>query len=151
MNRFVRPRRWLFLCLGAGVLLATGCGGDETKLVPAKVVVKIGGKPAKNIAVQLMPDHQSGTTGPTSMGITDEKGRAIMKTTDGREGAVPGTHKIVLADLDEERPPQGSRKPVKVRIVDPRYTVPGKNSPSAEVKEGSTEDIVINVIRRRRR
>lgn len=109
---------------GAGILFAAivsaGCG-SKVKLVPAEGVLKIGGKPAANIAVQFLPDVTQGAKGPTSYGTTDAEGRFRLKTYDGQDGAVPGPHTVILADQDEERPPQG--KPLtKQPRLDSKYT-----------------------------
>lgn len=125
-------------CAGAGLALAalalTGCGGDKVKLVPAEGVLKIGDKPAANVSVQFMPDVTKGAKGPTSFGTTDADGKFRLKTYDGQDGAVPGPHTVILADLDEERPPQG--KPLtKQPRLDSKYTT-GAGGLRAEVPAG---------------
>lgn len=111
----------------AGLLLlalAAGCGG-KVKLVPAEGVLKIDGKPAANVSLQFMPDALKGAKGPTSHAMTDENGRFVLKTFDGRDGAVEGPHRVVLADLAEERPPQG--KPSRgVPRLDAAFTLPSQ-------------------------
>jgi hypothetical protein len=116
------------------LVLTGGCGG-QPKVVPVEGVVKLGGKPAANILVQFLPDTRKGGSGPTSTGTTDEQGRFRLKAQDGRDGAVPGTHMVVLVDLDEERPPQGQpmKKPPR---LDPRYAAPTASNLTAEVVEG---------------
>jgi hypothetical protein len=111
-------------CAGAITLTLAvciaGCGSKE-KLVPASGTLKIGGKAAANVSVQFLPDVTKGARGPTSFATTDAQGNFQLKTQDGREGAVPGPHTVILADLDEERPPQG--KPLtKLPRLDSKYT-----------------------------
>ena len=131
----IRP---ISLRAAAGTALAlaalglSGCGG-EVKLVPAEGVVKVGGRPAANVSVQFMPDVMKGGSGPTSYGETDAEGKFRLKTHDGRDGAVPGPHTVILADLAEERTPQGQApKPPRLNV---KYTT-AAGGLAAEVKEG---------------
>lgn len=110
--------------LWAGFVLAAlaspGCE-NRPQPVPAEGVLTIGGKPAANISVQFMPDALQGSKGPTSFAITDAEGKFQLVTQDGQTGAMPGPHTVILADLEEERPPQG--KPVtKPARLDSKYT-----------------------------
>ncbi|MCI0701342.1 MAG: transthyretin-like family protein [Planctomycetia bacterium] len=120
-------------CLFVGALCLSGCG-SSVKLVPAEGVLKIGGKPAANISVQFMPDVLKGGKGPTSFATTDVEGKFRLKTQDGKDGAVAGAHTVILADLDEERPPQG-QVAKKLPRLDSKYTT-ASGGLSAEVKEG---------------
>ncbi len=115
------------------MLTLSGCG-NKVKLVPVEGVVKIGGKPAANISVQFMPDALKGSSGPTSQGTTDAEGKFRLTTHDGQNGAVPGPHTVILADLEEERAPQG-RVATKASRLDSRYTT-ASGGLKAEVKEG---------------
>ena len=118
----------------AGLLLlalSAGCAG-KVKLVPAEGVLKIDGKPAANVSLQFMPDALKGAKGPTSHAMTDENGRFVLKTFDGRDGAVEGPHRVVLADLAEERTPQG--KPSRPARLDATFTLPNQGI-QAEVKD----------------
>ena len=122
----------------AGVLLAAlaapGCGDRPAALVPADGVLKIGGKPAANVSVQFLPDAQKGRTVPTSSAVTDAEGRFRLKTHDGRDGAAAGPHTVILADLEEERPPQG--KPMtKAPRLDSKYST-ASGGLKAEVPAG---------------
>jgi hypothetical protein len=120
------------IVLLAGVALA-GCG-PRVKLVPVEGTVKINGKPAANISIQFMPDAMQGGKGPTSFGTTDAAGKFRLQTNDGQEGAVVGPHRVVLTDLDEERPPQGREAKKRPRLL-PEYAVATTGLP-VEVKEG---------------
>lgn len=101
-------------CLGA-VALAIGCR-QEAKLVPVDGIVRIGGRPAANIAVQFLPDEVEGEPRPTSFATTDAEGRFRLIAHGGKEGAVAGGHAVILADCDEDRPPQGQpvRRPPRL-------------------------------------
>lgn len=129
---------------GALFLVATlalsGCGGNGFKLTPAEGVIKIGGKPAANLSVQFLPDVMKGATGPTSYGTTDAEGKFRLKTYDGQDGAVVGAHNVILADLDEERPPQGVQLKKQPRL-DSKYTTT-KGDLRAEVTEGGAPIVV---------
>lgn len=108
----------VFACTVAA--LAAGCE-SKAKVVPVEGVLKIAGKPAANVSVQLLPDHLKGNSGPTSYGTTDAEGKFRLKAQDGQDGAVPGPHVVILADLDEERPPQGVA-PKRAPRLDSKYT-----------------------------
>ncbi len=82
MNR----RLWLV------VLLATvGCsGGSET--VPVQGVVRLDGQPLPDASVQFVPDG----SGRDATATTDQQGRFVLSTVQPRDGAVPGTYKVVV-------------------------------------------------------
>lgn len=124
----------------AVALALSGCGGSKVKLTPVEGVVKIAGKPAANLSVQFLPDVMKGATGPTSYGTTDAEGKFRLKTYDGQDGAVVGAHNVILADLDEERPPQGVPLKKQPRL-DTKYTTT-KGGLAAEVKEGGGPIVV---------
>jgi hypothetical protein len=119
-----------------------GCNKEEVKLVPAEGTVLIDGQPAANISVQFMPDIMKGGKGPTSYGITDGNGKFRLKTHAGKDGAAAGPHNIVLADLDEERPPQGTESR-KLPRLDSKYSAT-TNGLSADVK-GDGQPIEIKI------
>jgi hypothetical protein len=128
------PMRNRFLCVVAVLaVLLPGCG-KPIKLAPAEGVLTIGGKPAANINIQFLPDPLRGGKGPTSYAVTGPDGRFVLKTYDGKDGAVVGPHLIVLVDVDEERPAQG--QPLrKAPRLDGRFAIAGKGL-TAEVVEG---------------
>ncbi len=133
MAHALAPRKFAGVLFAAAFLALSGCG-DSVKLVPAEGVVKINGQPAANVSVQFLPDVTKGVTGPTSYGTTNAEGKFQLKTYDGRDGAVPGAHMVVLADLDEERPPQGQVAKKAPRIPNRFTTATG--GLTAEVKDG---------------
>lgn len=134
----LRVRLFLGLVLTLA-LFTIGCS-KGIRLVPAEgvvVLVDARGKtqPMANISVQFLPDAtKEGVAGPTSYATTDEQGKFRLKAYDGRDGAVVGPHRVVLADLMEERPPQGV--PLKqLPRLNSRYTSATAGL-AAEVKEG---------------
>jgi hypothetical protein len=116
-----------------GALALAGCG-PRVKFAPVDGTVKINGRPAPNISVQFLPDALKGGKGPTSFGTTGADGKFRLKTSDGQEGAVVGPHRVVLADLDEERAPQG-KQPSKAPRLSARYSLP-TSTLAVDVKEG---------------
>lgn len=82
-----------FLVLGLVAL--QGCGGGGPKIAPVEGSVKQDGKPLDKILVEFWPD----AGGQRSLGETDSQGHFKLKTDDGKQdGAVVGSHKIVLRD-----------------------------------------------------
>lgn len=133
------PAGAVFACAAA---LLAGCGGGPAKLVPVEGVLKIAGKPAPNVSVQFMPDFLKGGSGPTSFATTDAEGKFRLTGADGRDGAVPGPHVVILADLEEERPPQG-KAPTRLPRFDSRYTT-AAGGLKAEVPEaGGTVNLEV--------
>ncbi|HMP18647.1 MAG TPA: hypothetical protein PKD72_16595 [Gemmatales bacterium] len=128
---FRRPVSYKFVstCMGIGVLATlflAGCGPEPPVLIPAKGTITIGGRPAANISVQFLPDVKEDAPGnyPTSYGISLEDGSFELRTADNLEGAVPGLHKLILVDMDEERPEQGTERTRPIRLPQ-RYLVAG--------------------------
>lgn len=75
--------------------------------MPAAGIVTVGGVPLADLEVQFMPDAAEGDAAPTSYGITGADGRFELRVRDGRAGAVPGRHFVIVTDVVEERPAQG--------------------------------------------
>ncbi|MCA9027788.1 MAG: hypothetical protein KDA86_21445 [Planctomycetaceae bacterium] len=125
--------------------VVAGCGSQQpqAELAPAAGVVKINGEPAANILVQFLPQVAEEAPGPTSTGVTSEDGTFEMTTVDGKDGAVVGWCKVVLVDMDEERPAQGvpltrpPRLPANYSVLSPRTM-------EVEVKPAS-EPFIIDV------
>jgi len=128
------------LCLLAFLI---GCDKQTANLVPATGIVKIDGKEAENITLQFLPDSVEGeTSGPSSFGSSDATGRFNLQTHDGKSGAIPGQHVVMLVDETEERTAQGEAagKPPRIPTM---YSV--VSSPlRVTIVEG--EEIVLDVI-----
>jgi len=120
----------IFLLLSVAMI---GCGPPKPVLIPASGKITIGGKPAANISLQFLPDVPEDAQGafPTSYGISQEDGSFELKTADNLEGAVPGPHKLILVDMDEERPAQGAERTRPIRLPQ-RYTVAGTQTAVVE-------------------
>jgi hypothetical protein len=90
-------RRTTVLGLGFGLLAAalSGCG-DGLQYAEVEGTVTQGGKPLEKIQVEFHPDG----TGPKSVGVTDAAGKYVLKSEgNGRDGAVVGSHRVVLRDM----------------------------------------------------
>jgi hypothetical protein len=70
-------------------LLATGCGGE--RLVKVTGTATRNGKPVPNVAVNFLPEK-----GLRSVALTDQNGKFKLVHLNGREGALVGTHKVVI-------------------------------------------------------
>ncbi len=128
-------RRLLLSLSILGLGCTAGCG-ESYSLVPVEGVLKIDGTPAANISLQFRPDVTQGGEGPTSFAITDSAGKFQLKTYDGQLGAARGFHRVVLADLEEERPAQGQRSQRPPRLGSEYF---GQASPlSVEVTDGAS-------------
>jgi hypothetical protein len=79
-------------------LTLAGCGGasDEPALAKVGGKVLVDGKPQKGLTVELHPDSTAGTKGPMSTGQTADDGSFVLATATGREGAVVGSHKVLV-------------------------------------------------------
>ncbi|MFN8709688.1 MAG: hypothetical protein ACK526_04450 [Planctomyces sp.] len=125
------------------LIAVSGCGeAPQIQIVPVQGVITIGGKPAANIMIQFMPDVAMNVPGITSVGVSDEQGRFRLTASDGREGAMPGTCQVVLADMDEERPAQGEPAGAPSRIP-PKYATAGTGGLSVQVVDGQEVNLSI--------
>jgi hypothetical protein len=139
MIRMLKPG---FVTLLLIAVTLAGCSRQPAyKLVPAKGVVKIKGKPAANIMINSMPDIMAGNNGPTSNAVTNINGEFELKTNDQKSGAVAGRHIITLFDMDEERPEQGTQATKPPRI-DSKYSTAAGGVPY-EIKADSLIEINI--------
>jgi hypothetical protein len=86
--------RWIIL----GVVLAVyGCGGGGPRTVPVSGRVQLNGQPLPDAQVIFRPDSKELSPGPASYGKTDAQGRFVLRTMDGRDGAVVGPHKVRIS------------------------------------------------------
>jgi len=84
--------KWTW-CLIVAVVFA-GCGGTSTS--PVVGVVLLDGKPAADLAVQFVPQSESGHD---ATGQTDKNGEFTMSTFKPKDGVVPGEYKVILSAL----------------------------------------------------
>ncbi|HEY2786676.1 MAG TPA: hypothetical protein VGJ05_17060, partial [Fimbriiglobus sp.] len=77
-------------------LVGAGCSRGPT-LAPVSGTVTLNGKPLANVQVEFWPEGSA----PRSVGMTDQQGRFTLTTDgEGKPGAVVGSHKVVLHDLN---------------------------------------------------
>ena len=135
----VKARPIVSICC-ASLLLAVviaGCGGP-TGPKPAAVTgtVTRGGEPLAGADVMFMPQN-----GAPSSGKTDAEGRFELLYNDGRPGAVPGKHRVVITLPGPELPaPTGEEEepPADVQPTEEFYK-------EAEVKEGGENNFTFDV------
>lgn len=135
-------RKFFLRLLFPAVIIIGGCSQPTPTLVPAKGTINIGGKPAGNISLQFLPDVKENAAGvwPSSMAVSKEDGTFELATVDNQPGATPGPHKVVLSDLEEERPAQGAERTKPVRL-NSSYAIAGKLT--VTVEEGKDIEIKI--------
>jgi hypothetical protein len=90
------------------ILLAAGCGADKAPLAEVEGTLTWNGRALPGIIVEFIPDVDKGTTGPRSLGVTDEKGCFVLKGDDQTPGAVIGHHLVVI--YESGRPPDAGRQ-----------------------------------------
>jgi hypothetical protein len=100
--------------LSLAALAAGGCQRAEFAFYPVEGTVTRGGRPLPNIQVVFLADPDAGTVGPRAIGKTDAAGRYRLRTDQGDDGAVAGTHRVVVLDLDaraqHSRPVRGAQR-----------------------------------------
>ena len=122
----------------AGVLAFVGCGGPGSKYKTAPVKGKVTYKsaPVPNGTVMFIPE-----AGPTATGQIQKDGTFVM-TTDEADGAVLGTHKVVITALEDMAnvlPEQQSGLPKS--IIPSKYSNDMSSGLTAQVAD---QDNVIN-------
>ena len=117
----------LLFCLLLGAILLLGCGpklppgARPTKKVTAVVLYK--GAPVAGAAVTFIEQSQADKPAIAN-GFTDAEGKAQMKTYVDGDGAVLGSHKVIISKMVAE----GGQT---VDVDDPKYD---PNAPPAKVK-----------------
>ncbi len=90
----------------------SGCsGGTGDELLPASGTVTRGGQPLVGAIVTFMPKDGEGAP---SGGKTDEQGHFSLTYNDGRAGAVPAQHRVVITIPGTEPPPPTGGEQVKM-------------------------------------
>lgn len=94
--RFGGTSRACWLCLAAACLVAGGCGDGRPSRVPVSGVVLLDGRPLPKAAVRFYPPE-----GRSSQGRTDASGRFVLTCYEPDDGALVGTHQVVVAAIEE--------------------------------------------------
>jgi hypothetical protein len=90
-----QPLRILTLLAFAVLAATAGCGKTWSQNNSVEGTVKFEGAPVPNVTVQFVPDDPK-VQGPTSTGMTDDKGRFQLTCANGKSGAVIGKHNVVI-------------------------------------------------------
>lgn len=141
--------RWIVVCRGLGpcllvvllCLVLAGCAGKKNEVELAKVTGNVtqGGQPM--VAAEVMFIPKSG--GSPSGARTDENGQFELRFSDGRPGAVPGKHAVIVTESVPELPaPVGGNQPTPP----PRTKEPIEFRSEAEVKPDTENDFAFEVL-----
>ncbi len=80
-----------------------GCGSDSGT-VPVKGKILLDGAPLPGASISFVPQG----TGRQATGTTDDQGMFTLSTIDPKDGAMPGTYKVILSqNLPVEPTPEG--------------------------------------------
>ena len=96
-------REWIYWAGIAVVLLcAIGCGAQPGADATARVsgTVTLNGKPIEGVSIAFVP-----TSGRPASGITNASGQFTLSTFGNGDGAVLGSHKVVLAEPPDDAQP----------------------------------------------
>ncbi len=126
-----------------------GCGGSKIPVAEVEGTVKVKGQPVEKIMVEFWPVE----SGVRSFGTTDAQGHFKLTTDDGkRQGAVVGSHKVVLRDAGilgdkflgrrgEDTDMAQGKKP----RISSDYSVPEKTTLNAQVVSGKKNEFDFDV------
>ncbi|MBN2296041.1 MAG: hypothetical protein JXM70_26655 [Pirellulales bacterium] len=123
----------------AFVLLAPllGCGGGSSlDLAPVSGTVTYRGKPLDHGSVSFMPTGD--TRGPQAAAEIQADGTFSMKTA-GKEGAVVGTHKVIVQCRRAVTPVEAKNLIIGELLIPMKYTEFGITPLSINVKSGKNE------------
>ncbi len=118
------------------LVVISGCGGDGP--VPVEGVLKVDGKPLAQAMVQFVSQQEGGRN---ASGTTDASGVFHLTTLRPRDGALPGSYKVIVHYQEPGELPkdlanpgdvqkavaQGRAKPRKASFsLPPSYTDPAR-------------------------
>jgi hypothetical protein len=131
----------------AALALLVGCGGTPPpQIVEAEGVIRLEGKPLKNVAVRFVP-LDDGASQYMATGVTDKEGRFKL-TCNGQPGACVGQNRVLVTEGDipprlqvEEAQLALARyfKELGGRPIPPRYGDLVNSPLIADVKAGQRE------------
>jgi hypothetical protein len=118
-----------FLATAVIFSTTTGCG-PKSDMGRVHGKVTLDGQPLASGTIVTLPPAGRGATGIIQNGEFDLK-------TSGKEGAVPGTHKVSISATEQ---PQGAgpEAPVGKSLVPDKYSNPDSSGLTIDVKAGQT-------------
>jgi hypothetical protein len=132
--RFFRFRLLFAAVIAAGF---SGCGSEDTGLLPVSGQVIYDGKPLTTGTVSF---HPVGTTGHVPTGSIDKDGRYTL-STNYQPGAPPGKYKVVINATEPVKVVPGKANPGLPKSIIPRRYNQASASPfEVEVKVDAAQD-----------
>jgi hypothetical protein len=130
-----QTRRAALAAFALAALALVGCGGGGPQLGIVRGTVSYKGKPVPNGTVMFVPAN-----GPSATGTINPDGTYTLTTYKAGDGAVLGTHKVVVAALADTRGrlPE-DRDPLPPSIVPVKYTNIATTDLTRDVKEGDNQ------------
>jgi hypothetical protein len=133
------------------LMAVAGCGGgSDFAVAPVSGQVTLNGEPLPKAIVTFVPT-EGGAERPSSVGETDSQGNFTLWTTTGEVGAIPGTHKVMIA-LASDMAAEGQslpddyswREAEKTNPIPQEYS--GPNTPlTFNVPPNGTESAKLNI------
>jgi hypothetical protein len=132
MKRFAQTGT---VVLAAVLLAQAGCGGGGPRTAVVRGKVTYQGKAVPNGTVMFVPK-----SGPSATGEIQSDGSYTLTTTRSGDGAVPGTHQVVISAVQNQgdRLPE-DRSPWPAPIVPSKYSSVATTDLKAEVKDQENE------------
>ncbi len=131
-------RGLLTIALGPTVLLlAAGCGDNRAETVPVTGTVTYRQQPVEGAQVMFMA-----AKGPSASGTTNAEGRFELMTFEPGDGAVVGSHKVLITKKEEIPDPSGADSPYKMTrdLLPPRYGNPVQSGLTVDVQADGEND-----------
>ncbi len=124
--------RRMFMLLGMVVL--SGCG-DGRGTVPVEGILKLDGQPLKEASVQFVPQG----AGRDATATTDGSGKFVMSTFEPRDGALPGSYKVVITPSTPiEATPDGVSADAAMQAASAAAVKPRARAAGPQVPESYT-------------
>lgn len=144
-----RTEKFLLPFLVLGLIAFSGCGSKTKgpKTVPVSGTLKIGGAPAPNIQVNLVPEEEGLQI---ASGKTDDTGHFDLVTGPGAPGAMVGKYKVVLQEIPGEddsymnQTEDNAKESEDGGVVDPTQGGSGKIPEKYLKKETSDKEVTIS-------
>lgn len=102
-------------------ILTFGCSSNPYPLAPARAHVTLDGEDVEGATVTLLPDDAPETY--AAFGMTDASGRCAL-TTQGSDGAVIGTHRVLVSKLKPVNVPPDPTPEARLEFLHGRHLVP---------------------------